>query len=233
MSTIEILPGEVQLWHASLAVSESDIDRFSGILTPEELQRANRFRVEKAKTRFIAARSALRVLLGEATYTDPRDIAFVFGDNGKPRLAAGGPLFNASDSGDVVAIGLASEELGVDIEVKRPMARRLRLARRICTTREFEQFETLPAAEREIELLRLWTCKEAALKAVGTGLSGGLRNVEVELPAHDQSELRKLLDETSGWTLLPGDLGPDVICSVVVRGAGWRIITRNLDIHST
>ena len=233
MSTIEILPGEVQLWHASLAVSESDIDRFNGILTPEELQRANRFRVEKAKKRFIAARSALRVLLGKATETDPRDIVFVFGDNGKPRLAAGGPLFNTSDSGDVVAIVLASEELGVDIEVKRPMARRLRLARRICTTREFEQLETLPAAEREIELLRLWTCKEAALKAVGTGLSGGLRNVEVELPAHDQPELRKLLDETSGWTLLPGDLGPDVICSVVVRGAGWRIITRNLDIHST
>jgi 4'-phosphopantetheinyl transferase len=233
MSTIEVLRGEVQLWHASLAVSDSDIDRLSGMLSAEELQRARRFRVEKAKKRFIAARSALRIVLGRASGTDPREVVFAFGANGKPRLAEGGPCFNASDSGDVVAIGLAREELGVDIEVKRPMARRIRLARRICTARELEQFESLPAAERGIEILRLWTCKEAALKAVGTGLRGGLRNVEFELPAHDQPEVRKLLDETDGWTLLPGDLGPDIICSVIVRGTGWRVVNRNLEIHST
>jgi 4'-phosphopantetheinyl transferase len=233
MSKIAVQPGVVQLWHASLAVSESDIDRLSGMLTAEELQRANRFRVEDAKNRFIAARSALRILLGRASETHPRKVAFAFGANGKPRLAEGGPCFNASDSGDVVAIGLAQEELGIDIEIKRPMARRIRLARRICTARELEQFESLPAAEREIEILRLWTCKEAALKAVGTGLRGGLRNVEFELPAHDRPEVRKLLDETGGWTLLPGDLGPDIICSVVVRGAGWRVVNRTLEIHST
>ena len=233
MSRIEVLPGEVQLWRASLDVGESDIDHLSGMLSAEELQRAQRFRVENAQKRFIAARAALRILLGRTSDTDPREIAFAFGPNGKPRMAEGGPYFNASDSGGVVAIGLASEELGVDIEVVRPMARRMRLARRICTARELEQFEARPAAEREIEILRLWTCKEAALKAVGTGLRGGLRNVEFELPAHDQPEVRKLLDETGEWTLLPGDLGPDIICSVVVRGTGWRVVNRKLNLHST
>ena len=233
MSRIEVLPGEVQLWCASLDVGESDIDHLSGMLSAEELQRAQRFRVENAQKRFIAARAALRILLGRFSDTGPREVAFAFGANGKPRLAGGGPCFNASDSGDVVAIGLASEELGVDIEVVRPMARRIRLARRICTARELEQFEAQPAAEREIEILRLWTCKEAALKAVGTGLRGGLRNVEFELPAHDQPEVRKLLDETGEWTLLPGDLGPDIICSVVVRGTGWRVVNRKLNLHST
>ncbi|HSM52537.1 MAG TPA: 4'-phosphopantetheinyl transferase superfamily protein, partial [Thermoanaerobaculia bacterium] len=91
------------------------------------------------------------------------------------------------------------------------------LARRICTGRELEHFERLPEPERDAALLRLWTCKEAGLKALGVGLAGGARNVEVELEDDGRPRLRRLCGETGGWALLSLELGLGLECSIVVR----------------
>ena len=152
------------------------------MLNPEELGRAERFRVAAAARRFIGARAALRMILGRATGAEPADVVFLFGEHGKPRLPDGGLFFNASDSGDYVVVALATAEVGVDIELARVVRRRDGLARRVCTDRELEMLARAPEGERDALLLRLWTCKEAALKAVGIGLSGGARNVEAEIP---------------------------------------------------
>jgi 4'-phosphopantetheinyl transferase len=226
MRSIELSDNEVQLWWASLDVSEATINRLRATLTPGELERADRFRVTGAGRRFIAARAGLRSVLETTTGIAATDIRFRLGSHGKPYLADGCLLFNASDSGDFVAVALAEAEVGVDIELKRSIPRRDRLAHRICTVRELEQLERAPEDERDERLLRLWTCKEAALKAVGTGLPGGVRNVDVEIPADGPPKLNGLIGESDGWSLLFADLHQDVLCSVVVRGTGWRPVVR-------
>ncbi len=233
MNDSVIPPGEVHLWWARVSEAEPHLDRLRRTLNSEELERAARFRVDGAARRFIVARAVLRSLLGRATGVDPEDVVFAYGEHGKPRLAAGGPSFNASDSGDFVAVGLASAELGVDVEVVRPLARRERLALRICTERELEAFETIPEAERDAALLRLWTCKEAALKAVGTGLSGGVRNIEIHLRPDGPPRLHRLRGEVEGWTLLPAMLSPEVVCTIVVRGDGVQGNIRPWSFQST
>ena len=233
MCSIEIPRGEVHLYWASLEVSESEVIQLRRVLAPEEQRRAERFRVAAATRRFIGARAALRMILAKSTGVAPADLDFRFGKHGKPHLADGGPYFNASDSGDVVVIALAPAEVGVDIELVRPLGRRQRLARRICTDREIEALEQVPDHDRNALLLRLWTCKEAGLKAIGTGLSGGVRNVEVEIPVHDPPKLTRLIDESDGWTLLFPDLLPSLLCSVVVRGPDWRTVSRPFSLHST
>ena len=226
--------GEVHLWWARVSDAEPHLDRLRPMLNSEELERAARFRVEGAARRFVVARAVLRSLLGLATEVDPAEVVFAYGEHGKPRLAAGGPSFNASDSGDFVAVGLASAELGIDVEVVRPLARRERLALRICTERELEAFETIPEAERDAAFLRLWTCKEAALKAVGTGLSGGVRNIEIDLrPPDGPPRLHRLCSEVDSWTLLPVALNPELVCSVVIRGDGGKVRIRPWYFHST
>ena len=223
MADFVISPDTVHLWWTRVSGAEPHLDRLRPMLNSDELERAARFRVEGAARRFIVARAMLRSLLGHATGVDPADVVFAYGEHGKPRLAAGGPSFNASDSGEFVVVALASAELGADIEVLRPLARRDRLARRICTEREIEAFQAIPEARRDAALLRLWTCKEAALKAVGTGLPGGLRNVEIDLRPDGPPRLRRLRGEVDGWTLLPVALNPELVCSVVIRGDGWQV----------
>ena len=225
--------GEVQLWWASLDVSDPEVDRLRGMLDEEELRRADRFRVSAAARRFIGARAALRMILGRATGAEPAEVEFVFGDHGKPRLPGAGLHFNASDSGDSVVIALATAEVGVDIEIVRVVRRLDRLARRVCTDHELEMLARSPDEERDALLLQLWTCKEAALKAVGIGLSGGARNVELDIPENGPPRLARLLDEVDHWSLLYPDPLPDLLCSVVVRGKGWRVISRPFSFQST
>ena len=219
---VDLPTGEVQLWLASLAVSEDELSRLQGLLAPFELQRAERFRVAAASRRFVAARAALRLVLANATGVAPADLKFRFGEHGKPRLADGGPHFNASDSGDVVVIALTSVEVGVDIELPRSLARSERLARRICTERELEALRQAPEGAHDNLLLRMWTCKEAALKAIGIGLSGGVRNVEVEIPANGTPRLTRIPGRDRDWSLLFADVDHDALCTVVARGFGWR-----------
>jgi len=233
MNANDVTPGEVQLWWASLDMIASEIDRLRGMLAAEELRRADRFRVGAAARRFIGARAALRIILGKATEAEPADVEFVFGNLGKPGLPGAGLYFNASDSGDYVVIALATAEVGVDIELARTLHRSDRLARRVCTDHEREMLARTPDEERDALLLRLWTCKEAALKAVGIGLSGGARNVELEIPENGPPRLARLLDQVDHWSLLYPDPLPDLLCSVVVRGTGWRVVSRPFSFQST
>jgi len=219
--------GEVHVWWASLDVDERKLTRMEGQLVDRELERAGRFRVADARRRFIAARAALRSILGAATGTEPGSVVFAYGEHGKPRLAHGGPCFNASDSGDHVVVALAGAELGIDVEVLRPLPRHERLARRICTESELAALARIPESGRDAALLRLWTCKEAALKAIGVGLSGGVRNVEVDLVSKHSPRLRRVCGDGARWSLLEAAPGPELACSVVVRGrGGWRLVSR-------
>ena len=232
MNGIDLPPGQVQVWWASIDVGDSEIARLRGMLTHEELRRAERFRVAAAARRFIGARAALRMILGRAIGAEPADVEFYFGKHGKPLLPDGGPFFNASDSGDYVVVALTTAEVGVDIELVRIVRRRDRLARRVCTDSELEMLAGAPEEERDALLLRLWTCKEAALKAIGIGLSGGARNVEAQIPRNGTPQLSRLLDETAHWSLLFPDVLPQLLCSVVVKGSDWRAVSRQFSLQS-
>ena len=233
MDFIEVVDGEVQLWWASLEISEPEIERLRTILAPDELRRAERFRVAAAARRFVGSRAGLRLILGRATGVEPADVEFLFGEHGKPYLHGGELLFNATDSGDYFVVALSSAEVGVDLEVARTLRHNHGLARRVCTDREIEMLARAPEEERDALLLRLWTCKEAALKAVGIGLSGGARNVEAEIPLNGAPRLSRLLDETDHWSLLFPALVPGLLCSVVVKGCDWRAESRQFSLHST
>ena len=233
MTERDLHPDEIQVWWALMDNIEPQIERFRLLLDEAELARADRLRVDAARRRFIGARAMLRSILGRAVGVKAEDVAFAFGPYGKPRLATGGPFFNATDSGDVVVVALASDEIGVDVEVVRRLTRAGRLARRVCTDRELEALEEMTEADRDAAMLRLWTCKEAGLKAIGTGLRGGMRNVEVDLKPDRAWELRRLCGEIDGWALLPVDLQPDLTCTIVIRGGGRRVVSQRWPLSMT
>lgn len=111
--------------------------------------------------------------------------ALARGPHGKPYLPEHpGFAFNLSHGGDCALLAFAlGGALGVDVE---PLARRRptrALARRYYAAAENDVLERLDDDAHTHAFLRLWTAKEAVLKAIGQGLSFGLDRVRFALDA--------------------------------------------------
>lgn len=141
-------------------------------LSPAERERAQRFRFEHLRRRYLASHVALREAISEFCGEAAAVQAFDEGPHGKPALRSGACAFNMSHSHDVALIGAAPHgEIGVDIEMLREVEDALAIARRNFTPGEYEQLLAAPAHDRDLVFMRLWTRKEACLKAVGSGFS--------------------------------------------------------------
>jgi len=113
----------------------------------------------------------------------PGALRFEYDSAGKPRISPnhGEEIrFNLSHSGDWVVLALVrGAEIGVDLELIRQVPTLISLAERFFSEREFSILNSREGKDREILFFRLWTCKEAVLKAIGKGLTYPLEKVEV------------------------------------------------------
>jgi 4'-phosphopantetheinyl transferase len=141
-------------------------------LSPAERERAQRFRFEHLRRRHLASHVALREALAEFNGEPEASQQFVEGPFGKPALVSQRCAFNMSHSDDVAVIAVAPQgEIGVDVELLRPVKDGLEIARRNFTPAEHQQLLAAPAEQRDLVFMRIWTRKEACLKAVGSGFS--------------------------------------------------------------
>src|SRR6476619_4153780 len=77
---------EVHVWRAQLELPSSQMLRLRGILTDDELDRADRFSFEIDRQRFMAARGILRSILSRYMTTNPGHLHFTYNQYGKPFL---------------------------------------------------------------------------------------------------------------------------------------------------
>ncbi len=176
--------GDVHLWKASLNYSNDTIKYLLDTLSVDEKERAKRFYQEKHSRGFIIARGLLRVILGHYITEKPSSIIFKYSSKGKPTLAdISYPLsFNLSHSQERVIYGLGYvERIGVDLEYQREITDVSKLAERFFSPKEYQYLQNRPEIERNNLFLRLWTAKEAYLKATGEGIAGGLELFEVRI----------------------------------------------------
>ena len=119
----------------------------------------------------MAFRCRLREIVGEMIGRSPENVQLQKNAHGKPFLP-GGPHFNLSHDGDSAVLAVCREApVGVDME---PRARGAGIAdclETIAHPRELTELRELDPRELGPALIRLWVAKEAALKALGTGLS--------------------------------------------------------------
>lgn len=178
--------------------------------------------VQRARWRRQAARAALlERLAAELPGFTP---ALLRRDGlGKPALAP--PLdhwaVNASDSGDWHLAGLAEDTaLGVDVERNRPRPNWQALARRWYAPEEQDWLAA--QADPQAGFLRLWTLKEALLKAIGDGLVYGLHRARFAQAADGRLELAGLsgaAGPAAQWQCRELDAGPDLRVAVAWSGA--------------
>jgi 4'-phosphopantetheinyl transferase len=151
-------------------------------LSHDERDRTNRFFHARDRNLFAMTRAVLRTLLSEAANVPANQIMFREGPHGKPRLAGmEGPQFNVSHSGSWALIGMSDHRpIGVDIELTRKAGDELDLARSFFSNAEYRALESLEDGMLLQSFYKIWTCKEAVLKALGAGISEHLKDFSVE-----------------------------------------------------
>ena len=206
-------PGAIHVWRIDLDPSDARLDERSRSLSADERARADRFRLPLLRRRFAAGRGALRAVLAGYLGVGAGDVAFAYGDHGKPRLArdSGGVEFNLAHSHGVGLCAVtAARAVGVDVEQIRPIGEAGRIIGRYFTPAEQAEYLGHPEPERDEAFFRGWTRKEAFLKATGKGIAGGLDSFEVALGVSGPL-LRRVggdPDEAGRWSLLDVDAGP-------------------------
>lgn len=192
------------------------------LLDEGERARANRFVVDGAKRRFVLSHAALRLTLASRIGGDGRDIRYDTIANGKPCLArrpgTASLEFNMSHSGDRVLIALSDDRpVGIDVEVLRPIDRLRGLAETIFSAREMAVFDRLSPDDANGFLLRLWTFKEAIVKATGLGLSVDPRKVGVPDDILQNGPTAELSFQEATWRV--HDLGSEGYAAALAHAA--------------
>ena len=176
----QLQPGVVYIWEGRLDVPADVVAAARRLLSARERKRADRFVYDRHRRRYTVAQAHLRRVLGQLTGIPPETVRFHYEDKGKPFLP-GGPSFNQSHSEDRLMIAVAGlGRLGVDIEERRTVRLMLGIADKNFARDEAARLHAAPADERRRLFFRIWTRKEAFLKALGFGLTHPLRSFSVD-----------------------------------------------------
>lgn len=98
---------------------------------------------------------------------------------GKPELTNSETYFNISHSGEWVVVGIAANPIGVDIQKVDEID--LSIAKSCFSKSENKYIFSLHPYERKDAFFKLWTLKEAFIKAKGIGLYMPLNSFTIEI----------------------------------------------------
>jgi 4'-phosphopantetheinyl transferase len=143
------------------------------LLSDDELVRWQRHKFDQNRREYLATHALARTALSSYRALAPEAWRFRLNEYGKPAIDPDrGPRFNLSNStGLVVCLIGEGAEVGVDVEPLTRAKSILELGPRVFSPRERAQLEYLREDERPERALRLWTLKEAYIKARGMGLA--------------------------------------------------------------
>lgn len=200
---------EIHIWTASLEKTPERRAEFLPILSSDEQARAKRFYFERDRNHYVAGRAILRILLGNYLGVEPARIEFTYGVYGKPDLETalnGRNLqFNLSHSKDQAIYAFNWDQpVGVDIEYIHPMKNMEEIAAQFFTANECEMIHFSPKDQKYESFFKIWTCKEAYLKANGSGLMVPINQVEIFMTPEGKAGLASIgddLQQTAPWSL--------------------------------
>ena len=226
---------EIHVWCAGLDELASDLPGFARPLSDSERKRADRFRFDRDRSRFIVRHGLLRMILGRYLNIEAARVAFAYESRGKPMLSARAVTppfhFNLSHSNGLALIaGTRLAALGVDVERVRFVPEADQIAAKFFSPHEGARLNAIPVEQKMEAFFHCWTRKEAYLKATGEGIADALPRIEVSLTPGQPARLLKINGDAlaaSHWRLgglapAPGFVGALAIKAGSFRLACWR-----------
>lgn len=189
------------------------------MLDTDEQRHAGNIKSTLQKYRYIETHARLRLLLAQYLSQAPETIVIRKAEFGKPYLEnASGLVFNLSHSGPFFLIAVGQQcQLGVDVETVRHRSSFSALINKCFAEEEKAYWQRQPESLQAAAFYRIWTRKEAFVKAVGRGLALGLKQCVV-YPGNLSEFLRIPGDcgSISNWQSFELDLGSDLFGALVV-----------------
>jgi len=176
------VPARIDVWSWSLAAPQSSSTRLW--VSDDERAALGRVLSLERRERTRVAWAVRRKILAQALACSPPEVVLARTPCGTPILAMPGQrlFFSTSHSGAWAYLAVSRGVLlGVDVQQVDPKADVMRLARRFGRSEEVEFLRAMPESERLGAFFRLWTRKEAVLKAAGGGVPSKLRRTCVPL----------------------------------------------------
>lgn len=226
---------EVHIWRVNLEELDKDWHTLSSILSTDEQARANSYRFEHLKHRYIMGRSALRKLLGRYLNCSPISIRFSYNDYGKPSLSDNNSdiQFNVSRSQNIMLCAFVlNSEVGIDIEAINPNIDFAAISQSFFSEQERKALHEIDKNAIDRAFFRIWSRKEAYIKALGKGLSYPLQQFSVSLENNSAGiiEYQDLINEDKCWQIYDIEIENDYSAALVIQASKWQLNYYNYNI---
>ncbi|ESQ48435.1 hypothetical protein EUTSA_v10021266mg [Eutrema salsugineum] len=225
------LPSRMQthLWYIipNQVKSESLLKHYSELLSPSEKGKVFRMQSDELnKKNVLLARTLVRTTIARyqsnnnTVVVDPRSLKFKKNLYGKPEVDLENDTdnpklqFNISHTDSLIACGVTvNVPVGIDVEDKTRKMKHdvLALAKRFYSPEEVNFLSTIADTEAQRkEFIKLWTLKEAYVKALGKGFSASPFNTftinQAEAGAKESYNLCQAGERIGEWKLALLDL---------------------------
>jgi len=159
----------IDIYYANCRVHQRVHDMMLSLLTTQELEVYYKYKIGYRRREYLVGRYLLKTLFGYYLNTKPKDIAVLIDDYGKPYVPEQDIEFNLSHSLEMVVCAVnVGRKIGVDIE--KITNNIFELVERFFSPNEAYYIFMQDDKDKNYEAYRLWTMKEAYLKALGKGL---------------------------------------------------------------
>jgi 4'-phosphopantetheinyl transferase len=207
-------------------ISEKDIIQS---LTEEEIFRANKFKFSNEKRFFLISRYYLKNFIGEYLDLSPEKIIISQMKSGKPYVNENidsNLKFNYSHSGDYIVYAFTKDnEIGIDIEKIKDISEFDELSRTHFSDEEqLIYFELKNPEEKKRLFYKIWTRKEALLKAEGSGITIDLKSLTVLTTNEKNANQIKIKFLDKNWSITDIMLDTHYSSSVALNSDSYKKI---------
>ncbi|GAB5519265.1 MAG: 4'-phosphopantetheinyl transferase superfamily protein [Rhodothermales bacterium] len=176
-----------------LVYQAEQVASYLDVVSEVERARIETFGSEKRQHEHLLGRVALRQLVAEHTGATPQGVNLHVPKGGWVEVDVSPCWLSVSHSGDHAFAALATHPVGVDIEMRRTV--RDDLHRFLLHREEYwylDYWETAMGGSGSYDdtLIRLWSIKEAVLKARRTGFRMSPKKIRIKYLAADEARLK-------------------------------------------
>ena len=156
---------QVRIFDDMTQCTEQEVQRLLPLVSRQRREQALRYKHTFGQFCCLKSWILLKEVLGQIGYNRIQSEEFRYNEHGKPYFE-GGPYFSISHCKTGIAVAVADEPVGIDIES-------IRRADEELMERVLNNDERLAVSgerDRDRAFTKLWTQKEAVVKMLGTGI---------------------------------------------------------------
>ena len=241
-AALKAMGNEIHVW---IATSDNVhprhlIEEYLPLLNLEELERYQRFHFDHDRHTYLAAHALVRIALSHYAACKPGQWRFMRGEQGKPEIEVTTELsslrFNLSHTQGMVACIIGLDRVcGIDVECVRPLKDMMGIAEAVFSLAENAYLDRRAADQADI-FFKLWTLKEAYIKAIGQGLSAPLKEITFDIREKIiQATFTNELLTDAGWQFHHGKPTASHYLSIAVQSQNLqaKIICHELPLDNT